>query len=261
MVLCHVYVWQKQKQEHEERGTIFLLFFSSPDEKRERERPRGQYISTRFLLPSGSISLCSFFLVLSLSLPSSRTKSAREKFSEITQPSLPPSDGSFDARARFERERESEARTNSPSPDRYLVEGSLCHSLAHSHTPRRSANQKKTNSYLRVNKNERYTRTLATVRFLNWPETAENCVSWVVCEEKQRLASSRGTGTSAFPNRGEEKKKSQGVHNESDYTSIFTRVFFFSSLKIAPKNGSARTASARNDDGFTSREYECVPWQ
>ena len=23
-------------------------------------------------------------------------------------------------------------------------------------------------------------RTLATVRFLNWPETAENCVSWVV---------------------------------------------------------------------------------
>jgi len=71
---------------------------------------------------------------------------------------------------------------------------------------------------------------------LNWPETAENCVSWVVCEEKQRSASSRGTGTSAFPNRGEEKKKSRGVHNESDYTSIFTRVFFSLPLKkLLPK--------------------------
>lgn len=32
---------------------------------------------------------------------------------------------------------------NSPSPDRYLVEGSLCHSLAHSHAKRRSATKKK----------------------------------------------------------------------------------------------------------------------
>jgi len=124
---------------------------------------------------------------------------------------------------------------NSPSPDRYLVEGSLCHSLAHSHA-RDGGAQPKKNKFLRVNKNERYTRTLATVRFLNWPETAENCVSWVVCEEKQRSASSRGTGTSAFPNRGEEKKKSRGVHNESDYTSIFTRVFFSLPLKkLLPK--------------------------
>ena len=46
----------------------------------------------------------------------------------------------------------------------------------------------------------RKARTLATVRFLNWLETAENCVSWVVCcDEKKlfwtsvsRLLSSRG---------------------------------------------------------------------
>ena len=87
---------------------------------------------------------------------------------------------------------------NSPSPDRYLVTGSLSHSLQ-AHSPRRRSANTKKNKQIRKRKNERYTRTLATVRFLNWPETAENCVSWVVCEEKQRLASSRGTGTSAFP--------------------------------------------------------------
>ena len=238
---------------------FFAFFLLAPRRERERrETNKGTTYPLDFFFPRDrSLSALSFSFSLSLSLPSSRTKSAREKFSEITQPSLPPSSGSSNARTFRERE----ARMNSPSPDRYLVEGSLCHSLAHSHE-RDGGAQPKKNKFLRVNKNERYTRTLATVRFLNWPETAENCVSWVVCEEKQRSASSRGTGTSAFPNRGEEKKKSRGVHNESDYTSIFTRVFFFSSFKkIAPKNGSARTASARNDDGFTSREYECVPWQ
>jgi hypothetical protein len=45
---------------------------------------------------------------------------------------------------------------NSPSPDRYLVEGSLCHSLAHSltHAQRRSANQKK-NKFLFTSKQKR----------------------------------------------------------------------------------------------------------
>ena len=33
----------------------------------------------------------------------------------------------------------------------------------------------------------RKARTLATVRFLNWLETAENCVSWVVCCDEKKL--------------------------------------------------------------------------
>ena len=91
----------KSKSKNKKRVAFFLLFFSSL---------KGQHIHS--ISSSLGIDLSLLFLSrsLSLSLPSSRTKSAREKFSEITQPSLPPSGGSFDVRTFRERERERERR-------------------------------------------------------------------------------------------------------------------------------------------------------
>jgi len=59
---CVVIRMSDPQSKNKKRVWNFFCFFSP-------RSPRGN-ISTRFLLPSGSISLCSFFLVLSLSLSS-----------------------------------------------------------------------------------------------------------------------------------------------------------------------------------------------
>ena len=137
-------VWQKQKQEQEESGIFFAFFLLAH---------QGATYPLDFFFPRDrSLSALSFSFSLSLSLPSSRTKSAREKFSEITQPSLPPSGGFF-RRARVSRrereiKRDRGERMNSPSPDRYLVTGSLCHSLQ-AHSPRTEREHTKKNKQIR----------------------------------------------------------------------------------------------------------------
>ena len=104
-------VWQKQKQEQEESGIFFAFFLLAH---------QGATYPLDFFFPRDrSLSALSFSFSLSLSLPSSRTKSAREKFSEITQPSLPPSGGFF-RRARVSRERERERGENEFSVTRSL---------------------------------------------------------------------------------------------------------------------------------------------
>jgi hypothetical protein len=61
----------KSKRTRRERNYFFAFFLLAPARREREERDQqGDNISTRFLLPSGSISLYSFFLVLSLSLSS-----------------------------------------------------------------------------------------------------------------------------------------------------------------------------------------------